>query len=92
MLECRTTDFRNECSLVNFVLKTDPEAVPGNVTRTRSKWHSKGVPSSLVPGNRVSQRSPVKRCVSNYEQKFIAQNVDKRKRHKERLEAFPCRV
>ena len=47
--------------------------------------------------DRVSWRSLVKRGVSNYEQEFIAQKIDKRKRRKERLEnppttgeAFPC--
>ena len=53
MLECQTTDFQSECSLVNSVLETDPEADPGNATRTRSKWHSKGVTLSLVPGKSV---------------------------------------
>ena len=45
----------------------------------------------------MSWRSLVKRGVSNYEQEFIAQKIDKRKRRKERLEnppttgeAFPC--
>ena len=53
MLECQTTDFQSECSLVNFVLETDPKAHPGNVTRTRSKWHANGVTSNLVPGKFV---------------------------------------
>ena len=39
--------------------------------------------------DRASWRKLVKKGVSNYEQEFIAQKVDKRKRRKERLENPP---
>ena len=83
--------------LVNFILETDPEADPGNVTSPRSKSDFEPSTWEVCAQDRVSWRCLVKSLVSNYVQGFIAQKIDKRKMRNERLEnppttgeAFPC--
>ena len=85
---------------MNFVLESDPEADPGykdTLKVTLKRYHIEPDSWEACAQDRASWMKLVKKGVSNYEQEFITQKVDKRKRRKERAEnppttggSFPC--